>query len=375
MKKINIIAPAMLMVMLFSSIVLADIQTIYPTDDATVSEDPHEAGVTGGYPDAVKVQSATPQPGFGYYNMRGLGGFDRTLIACAPEDVESATLVYFVQGYSQIDATPIPYSVHTVYDQTWSESTVNWYNQPCGEDFTDSTNCNLTPEDTVDVGTGWKLRVEWDVTNAVKTASGDRISFIVKDATESLSLMRGREFFSKDNTYALDSFPRLEIVCSASAMSGSAPQTIVYVNPNQTITLPQITASVEIDDDNSDCRRMRLYGFWEMNNTNNIINGTIVPRLYDETFPNPPLTFTFGSVGSEYDYVATITSVEIEGCSTPYDYTERLDSTLSIHYIVQDPTSPPVGGDDVDEGLIQQLVNNILNGIKAWMCENWGKFC
>lgn len=111
----------------------------------------------------------------------------------------NTTRAYFKYNISAIDAsmdislvqfrilhsegTGQSFYIFHVYNQTWSEDTLTWNNQPCGVNFTNSTNCNLTYLDKSPGNVGHSFTFEYyDVTNATLTdynAGKDNSSYVV----------------------------------------------------------------------------------------------------------------------------------------------------------------------------------------------------
>lgn len=107
-------------------------------------------------------------------------------------------------------------SIHQVFDQSWNntnESTITWNNQPCGTEFTIAANCNLTPADTIAAGniTG---NISFDVTRIVQNAHSaglPNVSFVIRDANESIGQSGFYEFRSGDFSADISQRPILNI--------------------------------------------------------------------------------------------------------------------------------------------------------------------
>ncbi len=70
-----------------------------------------------------------------------------------------------------VDQSSQNVSAYHLLINDWSEGALNWNNQPCGTNFTNTTNCNLTIQDTTQVnGYGWFC---WNVTKCVTRAYND----------------------------------------------------------------------------------------------------------------------------------------------------------------------------------------------------------
>ena len=94
-------------------------------------------------------------------------------------------------------------SVHHVYNQTWNESTITWNDQPCGgiDDNLNSTNCNITSEDSYTGNSN--TTIIFDVTDAVKTTYTDgnsNITLLLKHTNESGTSSSTTTMASKEHT-------------------------------------------------------------------------------------------------------------------------------------------------------------------------------
>jgi len=80
-------------------------------------------------------------------------------------------------------------SIYEVFNKSWDESVLTWNNQPCGTNFNDSTNCNLTAEDNEDYDTvnGYEcisvlsmvnrnfINSNWNISMVLKTPESDGV--------------------------------------------------------------------------------------------------------------------------------------------------------------------------------------------------------
>ncbi|OYT53501.1 MAG: hypothetical protein B6U72_05535, partial [Candidatus Altiarchaeales archaeon ex4484_2] len=111
-------------------------------------------------------------------------------------------------------------SVYHIYDYTWdgeNEGTITWNNQVCGTGFDDSTDCNLTAEDTQNTNAvGWFC---WNVTKMVSRDYGDG------DANISMALKT-----PETGNNALDRY------CSKEATAGSPSGCSVARRPYLNVT-------------------------------------------------------------------------------------------------------------------------------------------
>ncbi len=93
--------------------------------------------------------------------------------------------------------------IHEVF-QDWSENGINgitWNNQPCGTDFNNSGNCNLTPE--MNVTANVPQNYTWNVSNMVKRAllqGYKNVSFVIKRTDENTAGQNNHIYRSRENT-------------------------------------------------------------------------------------------------------------------------------------------------------------------------------
>ena len=137
-----------------------------------------------------------------YRIYRGYLKFDISQFKDKSDSLISAYL-YLKGGNAQ----GLPYiSIYHVYD--WVNSTggnilnetqITWNNQPCGVDFDNSTNCNLTTEDTVMSGGGeWNI---YSINNSLSIESKDNISLVSRSDNESVeSTNMYVVFYSKESS-------------------------------------------------------------------------------------------------------------------------------------------------------------------------------
>jgi hypothetical protein len=116
----------------------------------------------------------------------------------ANQVIENAQLALFLDSYS----VPGPsVSAYNVYNQTWTEETITWDDQPCNVTF-DSTKCNSTAESAVTISDlEW---INWTVTNAVLNSysQGNKNVSIMLKTPEDSSTSKAASAFSKEYTTA-----------------------------------------------------------------------------------------------------------------------------------------------------------------------------
>ena len=117
------------------------------------------------------------------------------------QQIDSAYVCMFLWN----DQTTPNITAHHVFDHTWdgqNETTITWNNQVCGDDFDNSTNCNLTAEDIIttsnDDDNTWQC---WSVVNMVANeyANNDDDVSIVFHTEEGGTIDK---FYSKEYTNA-----------------------------------------------------------------------------------------------------------------------------------------------------------------------------
>lgn len=101
------------------------------------------------------------------------------------------------------------YEVRHVYLSNWSENSLTWNNQPCGDDISNSNNCNLTMLDSyTSGGAGSGGRFDFNVTSAIiyqYNNNKGNISFVFNTTDTS-----GSRIYSKENGNANN--PKLVII-------------------------------------------------------------------------------------------------------------------------------------------------------------------
>lgn len=107
-------------------------------DDAPVNESAPDTNY--GSTSKFAMQSVGENKTYAYYK------FD---ISSMPVDViiDSVDFDWLMEKSPNVD-----YEARHVYNQTWTEETITWNNQPCGINITDDTNCNLTATDIYNPG-------------------------------------------------------------------------------------------------------------------------------------------------------------------------------------------------------------------------------
>ncbi|MFQ6068026.1 MAG: DNRLRE domain-containing protein, partial [Candidatus Bathyarchaeia archaeon] len=118
----------------------------------------------------------------GYEEFRAYLRFPLSL----PDNIKIKNATLSLYKLVDIGAESANYDAHHVYDHTWDgedDTSMRWSTQVCGVNFDDSTDCNLTAENSIQVSSGWN---NWTVTNAVKKEyeEGDlNISFALRVAS------------------------------------------------------------------------------------------------------------------------------------------------------------------------------------------------
>jgi hypothetical protein len=84
-------------------------------------------------------------------------------LTAIPQNVTIISAYYCLEML--VDGATNNISLYQVLNQTWSEDYITWNNQPCGTAFNDSTNCNLTVQDSkITTGVAWYC---WNATKCV----------------------------------------------------------------------------------------------------------------------------------------------------------------------------------------------------------------
>lgn len=162
------------------------------------------------------------------------------------EDAQACFYLYNDQGDHNV-------SIYHVY--TWNgtnETTLTWNNEPCGEDFDNVINCNLTAEDTINTDGNqdetWQC---WNVTNIVNyeyTQDKDNVSFSLTTPNNG----NADKYYSKDYTDNVSLRPYLNITYSSSNIAPIitliSPEATLYTE-NESLNL---TFIVEDEDENLD---------------------------------------------------------------------------------------------------------------------------
>jgi len=129
-------------------------------------------------------------------------------------------------------------SVYHVYNTTWNEGTLTWNNQPCGTNFNDSNNCNLTAESTITLsglGLHPNKYICLNVTNIVKKSieSGNyTISFALK-TPETNPYGVNNHFYSSESDYKPYLYIRYSSIVSfnpSTTQSGCYSQNWIFIN-------------------------------------------------------------------------------------------------------------------------------------------------
>lgn len=105
----------------------------------------------------------------------------------------SAQTCYYVTG----DGTTQMISAHHVTNDSWEENTITWNNQPCGTDFDDSANCNLTRFDIIN-STGINTTICFNSLQPITEETNDYLSIALK--TYENDSMTSDAYASNNNT-------------------------------------------------------------------------------------------------------------------------------------------------------------------------------
>ncbi len=110
-------------------------------------------------------------------------------ITSIPAEMTIDSAIIYLYEYEVIFEGGFTVVSHHVYDDTWDghdETDMTWANQVCGTNFDDSTDCNLTIEDTTAVGItpGW---YSWSVVNMFNTEydnNNKNLTIVLRTTTE-----------------------------------------------------------------------------------------------------------------------------------------------------------------------------------------------
>lgn len=192
----------------------AGVVDIIPSDDAQVVQGDSSANF--GTASSIYVASAN---GGNYQNERGWFKFDLTKQIPPGAVIVSAQLRLYC--YSADENQSMVTAVQASSDDSWSETSVTWDNQP-------SLEPGVIDETTLKTNENHKW-IEWNVTSFVSTEqNGDRtISLVVKAATEGADPYKTYLFDSKEYSSVLA--PRLRIEYDGQ-WSNSDPFKIYHIN-------------------------------------------------------------------------------------------------------------------------------------------------
>ncbi len=147
------------------------------------------------------------------------------------QTIEDAELyMYYFVYWGEV--TP-DVSVHHIYNQTWLEEIETWNNQVCGSGFDQSSQCNLTADDTISIDTTTGVWKNWNVTKLTKIDYDDvktNVSMIVKQVDET-GTDNVKKFYSKEYTTDTTLRPYLNITYSS-----AGDTTKPYFSTNETNT-------------------------------------------------------------------------------------------------------------------------------------------
>jgi len=226
-------------------------------------------------------------------------------------------------------------SAYNVYTN-WQENTITWNNQPCGADFANNTNCNLTAESSLsndgNQDNTWQC---WNIINMVKKqyAENKRNISIVLRTENNINYID--KFYSKE--YSDSSlWPYLNITYHLSDMI--APSlSIVYPTNNTNTTNNQIYVNYTVSDAN-------LQACWYSNDTmsvnttlTNCANITTVTWSEGQHNIIVWANDSIGNVNSSYvsffvDSIAPVVNILLPQEGTTYGY----NASLALNYSASD---------------------------------------
>lgn len=121
--------------------------------------------------DAYVVSGGDSDKNFGAYNTLTVGAVSRSYLSfnlfLVPEN-QAIDLAKFCLYVTNTKKNQLINLSHVYVD--FSESVITWNNQPCGADFDNPANCNLTAESNFQMNSGLEyVWVCWNATNAIST--------------------------------------------------------------------------------------------------------------------------------------------------------------------------------------------------------------
>ena len=124
-----------------------------------------------------------------------------------PSAIESARLVAYMSG--NLGVEDIPIGIHYVSDDTWSETSITWANQP--QHTIEATSVIDTPESPDMFVTGNSY--SWNITNLVKTeVNGDKTLSLMLKLTDELCPVQRGAVFTEDEYYHFNA-TYIAVVC------------------------------------------------------------------------------------------------------------------------------------------------------------------
>lgn len=183
--------------------------------------------------------------------------------------------------YTQDISGTFNISAYHVYNDDWNESSITWNNQPCGINLDNSSNCNLTKEQSISIsGNGYKCL---DIKNAI-----NRELFFLDNKT-SIMIIKDIEhesnyayFLSKESGSGNE--PYLNITYEIFDIT---PPIINLNSPNNNTWVNDITIIFNATgtDYGSGIKNASLWhdcnGIWHLNKTNNYSNQTQVEAIFN----------------------------------------------------------------------------------------------
>ncbi len=223
-----------------------------------------------------------------------------------------------------VDQSSQNVSAYHLLINDWSEGTLNWNNQPCGTNFTNSTYCNLTVQDTTQVnGYGWFC---WNVTKCVTRAYNEsdiNASWVLKTPENSSVLWDS--FSSKEGS----NIPYLEITYEPLLTNLTLEyEDFFAINENNLVTVNYTTYGDSLTIENATCYFDSTTGSANMtyNATSELYEIIVIPDTEDVgivTFNVTCSKLPFEPQFEEQTYTAGVFA------GTPYNITIGLYSNLT----------------------------------------------
>ena len=137
---------------------------------------------------------------------------------------------------------------------------------------------------------------------------------------------------------------------------GSGVQPI-QVWKGQTVTLPQITATHQLDEDPSDGHLLLLYGTYQIESDSEALH-----QIHTQTYPTPAIDHTFNNVGT-FTYTAVIMYAELQfnyDTGTWETINSGIDTSVTQVYEVSEIQMPD-----------QSFLLNLLATLQDLLCQEF----